>query len=74
VIGLQIAVAWETWAWLGRGRAEGAVAVVVADAALALVPAVPGDQRAGEQRARLLERRAPFAARHPYLETPRRWT
>jgi len=49
-----------------------AEAVATLDAALALVPADPGEQRAGEQRARLLERRALFAAGHPYLEAPRR--
>ncbi len=34
LIGLQIAIAWEAWAWLGRGRAGRAVAAVVAVAVL----------------------------------------
>ena len=35
VIGIQIAVAWEAWAWLGRGRAGRAIAAVAAGAVLA---------------------------------------
>lgn len=34
VIGLQIAVAWEAWAWLGRERAGRAIAAALAGAAL----------------------------------------
>lgn len=49
-----------------------AEAVATLDLALALVPADPNDQRAGEQRARMLERRALFAALRPYVEAPRR--
>jgi Flp pilus assembly protein TadD len=54
-----------------------AEAVATLDAALALVPADPDDERAdderaGEERARMLERRALFAAGRPYVEAPRR--